>query len=135
MIVVFVRESGWVPETRIARSARRDQVGGLPAFELVEPAASDEGSGGEPGCPGQVHEEDEVEAECGSVRAEPELADPGDHRTEHASPTDFRSPPESGHSSFSAALGGEPFDLGVDLGPEEEGDARQPEPDQHHDNG
>ena len=32
------------------------QVGGLPALEPVEPAASCEESGGEPGGPGQVHE-------------------------------------------------------------------------------
>jgi hypothetical protein len=47
------------------------QVGGLPALEPVEPAASSEESGGEPGGPGQVREEDEVEAErCRSVRGE-----------------------------------------------------------------
>src|SRR5918995_4353522 len=38
------------------------KVGGLPALEPVEPAASCEESGGEQGGPGQVHEEDEVEA-------------------------------------------------------------------------
>ena len=43
-----------------------------------------EESGRQPGGPGQVHEEDEVEAErCRSVRSEPELADPSDHRAEH----------------------------------------------------
>src|SRR5919204_911934 len=60
------------------------QVGRLPALEPVEPAASREEPGREPGGDSQVHEEDEVETERGrSVRREAEVDDPGDHRRDH----------------------------------------------------
>src|ERR671937_628747 len=57
------------------------QVARLPALEPVEPTAPAQELQREPGRPGQVHEEGEVEAERGRpVGSEPDVADPSDHR-------------------------------------------------------
>src|SRR6188472_1450935 len=52
------------------------EVGSLPPLEAVESAPSGEEPRREPRGPGQVHEQDEVEAERRrAVRGEPEIAD------------------------------------------------------------